>query len=229
MSSQKSRKKSRLQLSKRPKVSEDVVRLKSVIQENNEQFFDTSLDFKNRTIFLGSVENAHEDEPGVNWQMAERFLKGLHLLEAHSSMPIRIIMNNPGGAEYHGMAIFDAIRACRSHVTIDVYGMAMSMGGIILQAADHRRIAPNARFMFHYGTWAVPEDHPKTVYNWADEGKKFDAMMEQLFFEKMKKPEPRLILSRVKRMLDFDTIFSAEETVKWNLADEIIPFPKKGK
>jgi ATP-dependent protease ClpP protease subunit len=228
MSSQKSRKKKRLHSPKRARVVEEV-RLKSVVQENNEQFFDTSLDFKNRTIFLGSVENAHEDEPGVNFQMAERFLKGLHLLEAHSSAPIRIIMNNPGGAEYHGLAIYDAIRACKSHVTIDVYGMAMSMGGVILQAADHRRMSPNARFMFHYGTWAIPEDHPKTVYKWTDEGKKFDAWMEQAFLEKMRKAESLCTLARVKRMLNFDTIFNAEETVKWNLADEIIPLPKKGK
>jgi hypothetical protein len=41
------------------------VKLKTVVQENNEQFFDTSLDFKNRTLFLGSVENAHEDESGT--------------------------------------------------------------------------------------------------------------------------------------------------------------------
>jgi ATP-dependent protease ClpP protease subunit len=69
---------------------------------------------------------------------------------------------------------------------------------------------------------------PEDVYNWADEGKKFDAMMEQLFLEKLQQARVPFTLARVKRMLDFDTIFSAEETVKWNLADEIIP-TKKGK
>ena len=42
------------------------------------------------------------------------------------------------------MAIFDAIKICRSHVTILVYGQAESMSSIILQAADKRIMMPNS-------------------------------------------------------------------------------------
>ena len=97
--------------------------------------------------------------------MAERAIKALHILDSTAptgDKPITVIMNNPGGDEYHGMAIYDAIKSCKNHVTIVVFGMAMSMGSIILQAADKRVMSANSRVMIHYGTWGI-NDHPKKV------------------------------------------------------------------
>jgi ATP-dependent protease ClpP protease subunit len=93
-------------------------------------------------------------------------------------------MNNPGGDWYHGMAIYDAIKYSSCECTIKVYGHAMSMGSIILQAADHRIMMPNSRFMIHYG-YDGKAGHAKIVYKWADEGKRVNWEMENLYLEKM--------------------------------------------
>lgn len=193
------------------------------VRDDIDKLMEYNIYLPTRTLYMGS-ESYHDDDPddesGVNYQMAERIIKGLHILDQTPDKPITIIMNNPGGDEYHGLAIIDAIKACQNHVTIKVFGMAMSMGSIILQAADTRIMAPNARVMIHYGTWGV-SDHPKITYRWADEGKKFDKIMERMYLENIREKNPDFTLKNLQKMLDFDTILNAEETVELGLADSI--------
>lgn len=171
---------------------------------------------------MGSLPNEHEDEPGTNWQMSEFLLKGLHVLDSVSAEPINIIMNNPGGDEYHCAAIYDAIKDCRSKVIGKVFGHAMSAGAIILQACDERWVAKSAKIMVHYGTWFAAEDHPKNVYRKAEEGKKFDAWMEKIFYDRMKQKNSKVTKKDVKELCMFDTYMTASVAVKKGLADDII-------
>jgi ATP-dependent protease ClpP protease subunit len=66
-----------------------------------------------------------------------------------------IIMNSPGGSVIDGMALFDHLVAHSirgggtHHITIKVRGMAASMGGILLQAADHRVCGPESYVLIH--------------------------------------------------------------------------------
>lgn len=196
-----------------------------LVRDDVDKFFDYEIYIPTRTIYMGSVDNDQElGESGTDGAMAERVIKALHILDSSApggDKPITIIMNNPGGDEYHGLAIYDAIKACKNHVTIVVYGHAMSMGSIILQAADKRIMAPNARIMIHYGTWGT-HDHPKIVYSWAEEGKKFDAWMELLYLGKIREKHPNFTLKKVQEMCNFDTFINPEEAVALGLADEIL-------
>lgn len=196
-----------------------------LVRDDVDKFFDYEIYIPTRTIYMGSVDNDQEvGESGTDGAMAERVIKALHILDSSApagDKPITIIMNNPGGDEYHGMAIYDAIKGCNNHVTIIVYGHAMSMGSIILQAADRRVMAPNSRMMIHYGTWGI-HDHPQNVYKWADEGKKFDAWMEQQYLTKIKEKNPEYTLKKVQELCKFDTFFTAKEAVDIGLADEIL-------
>lgn len=196
-----------------------------LVRDDVDKFFDYEIYIPTRTIYMGSVSNDQElGESGTDGAMAERVIKALHILDSSApggDKPITIIMNNPGGDEYHGLAIYDAIKACKNHVTIVVYGHAMSMGSIILQAADKRVMAPNSRMMIHYGTWGT-HDHPKIVYSWAEEGKKFDAWMEQLYLGKIREKHPNFTLKKVQEMCNFDTFINPEEAVAMGLADEIL-------
>jgi ATP-dependent Clp endopeptidase proteolytic subunit ClpP len=141
---------------------------------------------------MGSAQYLYsDDESGVDHLMAERFIKGLHALELKNNKPILIMMNNPGGDWFHGMAIYDAIKTCKCHCTIRVYGHAMSMGAVILQAADDRVMMPNSRMMVHYG-YSYQSNHAKIVEKWAEEGKRLNHMMENFFIESM--------TSRVKKI-----------------------------
>lgn len=150
-----------------------------------DKWFDLNVDTDTRTIYMGSTGyNSDESETGVDHFMAEFFIKGMHTLESKNNKPIAIIMNNPGGDWYHGMAIYDAIKTASSECTVRVYGHAMSMGSIILQAADNRIMMPNSRFMIHYG-YDGKSGHAKIVYKWADEGKRINWEMENIYLDKM--------------------------------------------
>ncbi len=198
---------------------------KRVNRDDIDRFFDYEIHIPTRTIYMGSAQNDINDgESGTDGAMAERAIKALHILDSSApagDQPITIIMNNIGGDEYHGMAIFDAIKACKNHVTIRVFGHAMSMGAVILQAADTRIMAPNSRIMLHYGTWGV-NDHPKITYKWAEEGKKFDAWMEKIFLEKIQVKNPNFKLKELQNMLNFDSFLNPEEALQLGLIDDII-------
>lgn len=158
-------------------------------KESVDNWFDHNVDLTSRTMYMGSIHNAHEHESGVDAYMAEYAIKGIHLLERNSE-PITIVMNNPGGDFFHGLAIYDAIKCSPCHCTIKVYGHAMSMGSLILQAADKRVIMPNARFMIHYG-YDAKHDNVKTVEKWIDEGKRLAFEMENIYLNEMMEKEEK--------------------------------------
>ena len=221
-------------------------------KDDIDHFMDNDIYLPTRTIYMGSNGYDEGGESGVDFVMAERMVKTLHILDnfdvasRSGDKPIHIMMNNVGGEVTHGMAIYDAIEGCKNHVTIKVYGHAMSMGSIILQAADRRVMTKNSRIMIHYG-YAGFGAHAKTTYQWNNEDKKYDRWMEDLFLNKIgdskislekyltlidKKDEiPKgnaknkmITIDRKKLqvMLDFDTIIDAETALELNLIDGII-------
>jgi len=192
-------------------------------RDDIDRFFDYGIDISSKTLYIGSWGDDYEgNENGVDYQMAKNALKGLQVLDSiKKEEPLTIIMNNTGGDWYHGMSIFDGIKACKSHVKIIVYGHAMSMGSVILQAADERIMTPNSRLMIHYGYEGGPNTY-KNVQRWAEEGKKVAKDMEDIYLEKIKQKLPNFTRAKLKNMLDPDTILNAQETVELGLADSIL-------
>jgi ATP-dependent Clp protease protease subunit len=171
---------------------------------------------------MGSEENSQEHgESGTDGAMAERVIKNIHILDGTSNEEITILMNNIGGDPTHGLAIFDCIKSCKSPVKIIVYGHTMSMGSVILQAADERIMAPNASQMIHYGHLSV-DKHAKTAYKIVDENKRLDRWMEELYLEKIREKNPKFKLSKLKKMCDHDTFLTAKESVELGLCDKVL-------
>ncbi len=197
---------------------------KRIQKDNLDKFLDYGIDADNCVLYLGSQSDGEGSEAGVDWQLAERAIKGLHYLDQKATNGITIKMNNIGGEWTHGMAIFDAIRACKNRVTIIVYGNAQSMGSIILQAADHRIMMPNATFMIHYGSDGYV-GHSKNFERYAEQSKKINDRMLDLYMEKIKRVHPRFTRDRLKEMCMIDTFMTAEQTVELGLADEVFTFP----
>jgi ATP-dependent protease ClpP protease subunit len=221
-------------------------------KDDVDQFMDNHIYLPTRTIYMGSMSSSDSDgESGTDYHMAETVVKALHILDNQDSLsmkgekPINVIMNNIGGDVYHGMAIYDAISNCKNHVTIRVYGHAMSMGSLILQAADQRTMTRHSRIMIHYGS-AGTNQHAKTLYKWANETKKFDQMMEDIYLDKIsdrkitlekyltlidrqseipagnaKNKKISIGRKELQEMLNFDTIIDAETALELNLIDKI--------
>ena len=185
-------------------------------------FFEYGVDIPSRTIYLGSQSMDWEGgETGVDFMMAERFIKSIYLLDQKDG-DINIISNNPGGDWYHGMAIFDAIKGARNKIKMTVFGYAMSMGSVILQAADERVMSPNSSMMIHYGYSGMGANHPKIVEAWSNEDKKLNKVMEQIYLEKMRVVNPEFRLEKLRKMLNFDTFFTADQAIELGLADSVL-------
>lgn len=199
--------------------------MSTILRDDVDKFFDYGINIPTRTIYIGSTTYlSGDDESGVDHEMTERAIKGIHLLDSHAKSgdkPFTIIMNNPGGNWYHGIAIYDAIKTSKNHITMKVYGHAMSMGAVILQAADERLIAPNARLMIHYGTMGY-DSHSKIYQKWAEEAKSIDIIHEDILLESMREKHPKFSRESLKEMMNFDTFFSASEAVKIGLADKVL-------
>jgi ATP-dependent Clp protease, protease subunit len=194
---------------------------KRLNRDDVDKLHDYGVYIPTRTIYMGSESFTDEgDESGCDGNMAQRFIKNLLVLESISVDKITILCNNIGGDEYHGLAIYDAIRNCKSKVTIKVFGHAMSMGSIILQAADERIMMPNSRQMIHYGTWGYV-GHAKTAQKWSQEGLKIDKWMERMYLEKIHQKHKDFTLDNLQKMLDHDTFLTAQESVKLGLADKV--------
>lgn len=171
------------------------------------------LHIPSRTIFLG-----HE----TNDEVFERFIKNIHHLEFLSHEPIIIKTNNIGGEETVGMAMYDLIKNSPCNITIEVHGAAMSMGSIILQAADRRLINKHGRVMIHYGTMIMAGAEARTQYKWVEESKKFDGIMEQLYLEKIKEKQPDFTIGQLRKLLAHDTILDPDQALDLGLIDGII-------
>ena len=175
-----------------------------------DRVFEYGIDVPSRTLFLTGE---------VDGEQAAQFLKGMHLLTGGD---VNIIMDNTGGDEYHGLAIYDAIATCEEHVTVTVFGHAMSMGSIILQAADDRVLAPNATLMMHYGTWGTGEEEVTFHRVRAKEMERVNALMETAYLERMKAADPRFSLRKLKRMLNGEIYMAPTQAVELGLADRIL-------
>lgn len=180
-----------------------------ITHDDIDKFYEYGIDIPNRTIYLGSAAYDYEGNGnGTDFFMAEKLIKSLHILEHHTitgEKPITIIANNPGGDWYEGMAMFGAIESCTNHVTMKLYGYAMSMGSIIPQAADEILIDKRCTFMIHYGYnggWG----HAKLFEKWGDQEKFLSAQMEDIYLDKMEAKLEKIgedeMSKHVNRVLD---------------------------
>jgi ATP-dependent protease ClpP protease subunit len=208
--------------------------MRNVDKELLHDIHNYSANLASREIFLHNTLMSDDNQnPGVEYKMANAFIKNIRILEGRSQEPIKIHMQSIGGEWADGMAIYDAIAMCKSYVTIVVYGQAESMSSIILQAADQRLMTPNAYFMAHYGSTEISTDYLSAM-NWADfERKMAETMFDiyakrcvdgKFFFDKFgKKPSDKQVKQfLVNKLKSGDWYLSAEEAVYYGFADGVI-------
>lgn len=194
-------------------------------KDHVELLHDYGIHIPTRTLTLETSVDDDGEENGVNYTMAMKFLKNMHLLEAGSKDPIIIIMNTGGGDVAHGMAIFDRIRQSKCHITMIVYGYAQSMGSIILQAADERVLAPNARIMFHLGEGDTITGNPHEVLSHAQHEVATGEKVDEILFDRIKAKHDAenkaFTKNKYKEMNFKGKYMTADEAVELGLADKV--------
>ena len=169
---------------------------------------------KNRIIYMHGEFNENKAKEIVN-----------SLLTLESQDPTKdIIMyiDSYGGYVHSLLAIHDVMRLCRCDIATICIGKAMSCGQMLLMSGTKgkRFVTPNARVLLHEistGTFGTLKDVEIDII----EAKKLQKILESLVlkYSKIKKNEIRGIFDR-------DHFFSAEETVKFGLADHVLTTSK---
>jgi len=177
------------------------------------QWYENNVHLETRTLYIGD-----EDEGGeVGPSMAVNVLKAFHLFDTQSAdRPVTVMLNTQGGCWYNGMAIYDAIEQSVCHVDVYAIGSVMSMGSIILQAADVRYMYPHATLMIHDGSEDL-HGHARNVINWAKHSEKLLGDMYRIYSKRSGRPP-----SFWKKRCGHDTILSAGECLELGLIDHIV-------
>lgn len=193
------------------------------VKEDIDRWFDYNYLSTQRIVYVGShtPETDESIESGTDCQMAEYFIKAMVHLNNISSKPIFLHMNNPGGDWFHGMAMYDAIRASKAHVYGICWGYAMSMGSIIMQACDSRIVAPNCTLMIHDGSEALI-GACKSVEAWARDAERARKIMYRIYLSRMKAAKPTLTIGQVEKLCLHDNIYPADAAIESGLADWIL-------
>src|SRR6478736_5027674 len=96
-----------------------------------------------RIVFLGQPV----DDEIANLIVAQI----LHLEADDPDKDISLYINSPGGSVYAGLAIYDAMQYVKPGVQTICFGIAMSMGALLLAggAAGKRMALPNSKILIH--------------------------------------------------------------------------------
>lgn len=185
---------------------------------NASMFHDIGICLKTRTIVIDGDET--DDNFCITPLSARKDIKNIKILSDLSEDPITVILNCPGGDVLAGMSIYDALKTSRCKIIIKCH-LAMSMGSILLQAGDERLLYPNATVMIHNGEVGM-HGSPKTVENWTNYNKSIDEIHEDIYLSKIKQKKKRFKREDLQKLLEQDTIFTAQEAVDMGLADEVM-------
>ena len=192
-------------------------------RDDIDKLFDYDIYVPTRTLYVGSAEvSVEHGASGVDEAMAERAIKGLHILDKMNNNPITIELNTFGGSVVQGFAIYDSIKSCASQVHIIAKGDCSSMGTIIFQAGDKRILAPHVTYMIHIGENGLPQAHPtnnKRAMKWDDT---LGEYMMDIYLAKIREKHPLFTKKQLSDKLQFDTYLKPQEAIDLGLADELL-------
>ena len=156
----------------------------------------------------------------VDVELTAKVLSQLVLLEQEGhEEPVTVFINSPGGEIFSGFAIFDMLNFIACPVTTIVTGFAASMGSILSLAADKgRRFAmPQAKIMIHQPLLMGYQGRASECEIQAREILKTRDHLVKLYSEQTGKSR-----EEIKKALDRDNWFTAEEALEYGLLDKVV-------
>ena len=166
---------------------------------------------KSRTVVISQQVDA---------ELTAKVLSQLVLLEQEGhEEPVTVFINSPGGEIFSGFAIFDMLNFIACPVTTIVTGFAASMGSILSMAADKgRRFAmPQAKIMIHQPLVMGYQGRASECEIQAREILKTRDHLVKLYSEQTGKSR-----EEIKKALDRDNWFTAEEALEYGLLDKVV-------
>lgn len=165
---------------------------------------------KDRIIFLGEDVNSHT----ANLVVAQM----LFLENEDPKKDIIFYINSPGGSVYDGMAIYDTMQFVKADVQTVGIGLQASMGAFLLSSGTKgkRFVLPHSKIMIHQpssGTRGKVTDMEVDL----KESLKVKHQLNEILAKNTGQK-----LSKIELDAERDYWMSAEEAVKYGLADKVI-------
>jgi ATP-dependent Clp protease protease subunit len=163
-----------------------------------------------RVIFLGG----QVDEEIANLVVAQF----VHLESDDPDKDIHLYINSPGGSIYAGLAIYDAMQFIRPDVQTICYGVAMSMGSLLLAggALGKRMALPNSRILIHQPSGGF-EGQSSDIEIHAREVLALRARIDEIYAQ-----HTGQAIERVHADMERDRYFTGAEAVAYGLVDRVI-------
>jgi ATP-dependent Clp protease protease subunit len=163
-----------------------------------------------RIVFLGD----QVDDQIANLIVAQL----LHLESDDPDKDVSLYINSPGGSVYAGLAIYDTMQFIKPDVVTICFGMAMSMGSLLLAGgAPGKRFAlPNSRILIHQpsggyqGQSADVEIHAREILD-------LRRRLDEIYSHHTGQP-----FEKVHNDMDRDRYFNPEEAVEYGMIDRVI-------
>ena len=177
---------------------------------------------KDRIVMLDTDVNEHS---------ASLIIAQLLYLESENpDADVLFYINSPGGSVTAGLAIYDTMQFIRPDVSTIVLGQAASMGSFLAQAgaAGKRLVLPESRTMIHRvssgtpgtrGSVHVQELQFEDAIRSMNETKRLNERLTQLY---ARHNTAGKTYDDFYEAMKFDTFLSAEEAVRYGLADKVI-------
>ncbi len=163
-----------------------------------------------RVVFLGG----QVDEESANLIVAQL----VHLESDDPDKDIHLYINSPGGSIYAGMAIYDTMQFIRPDVQTICYGIAMSMGSMLLAGGTpgKRLTLPNSRILIHQPSGGY-QGQTSDIEIHAREVLALRARIDEIYAKHTGQE-----LERVHADMERDRYFTGAEAVAYGLVDRVI-------
>lgn len=162
-----------------------------------------------RVVFLGG----QVDEETANLIVAQLVLES-----DDPDKDIHLYINSPGGSIYAGLAIYDAMQFIAPDVQTICYGIAMSMGSLLLAggAPGKRMALPNSRILIHQPSGGFDGQSTEVEIH-AREILALRARVDELYAKHTTQS-----VERVHADMERDRYFTGEQALAYGMVDRVI-------
>jgi ATP-dependent Clp protease, protease subunit len=163
-----------------------------------------------RIVFIGQAV----DDDIANLVVAQL----IHLEAEDPDKEVSIYINSPGGSVDAGLAIYDSMQYIRPDVRTICFGIAMSMGSLLLAGGtEGKRLSlPSARILIHQPSGGY-QGQVSDVAIHAEAALALRARVDEIYARHTGRPA-----EEVHDDMDRDRFFSPEEAIEYGLIDAIV-------
>ncbi len=178
----------------------------------NKQFWNVKTDGqKSRIDLFGYVGGSKEWNEGFN---EKDFLDEFRAIPETNDLEISI--NSFGGSVYTALSIYALLKAHKGQITFRIDGTAMSAATIITSVPNARVVMPKGSMMMIHKVSSIAVGNVDDMRKMADDMEKLEENIIAIYAEKTGKD-----VDVIREKVNAETYFTAQEAVKFGLADEI--------